>query len=287
MYDYDSSLDYVIIEVHNKTVEKNREFLNTFIRMNFTKTVKKNLAIVYFLGACYCSLFLVMDGFYLFHSSYTYLWKQPLLVLSLTALSIGTIVMVMWSGIFHDDNPVVIEIEDIDNSIEPFKKEEIIKPPRFSKDELLVFIAAIETDSYLDASANDQILSTFCKKVEACQAAVYLKGKKNELILNSSYCLSIPAAEKLVASEGLTGQVLTNHTPIFLEEIPQGFMDVVSGLGECSPSQLSIIPALSENEKVEGIIEIAVFKPYTKEEQSIMIEAGSALVWKMSQTDKH
>lgn len=59
--------------------------------------------------------------------------------------------------------------------------------------------------------------------------------------------------------ETLPGQVAKNKITMQLSNIPDGYINVVSGLGEGMPNHLLIIPILKDEETI-GIMEIASFK---------------------------
>jgi methyl-accepting chemotaxis protein len=65
--------------------------------------------------------------------------------------------------------------------------------------------------------------------------------------------------------EGLIGMCALEKNTILLDKIPLGYMEIESGLGEASPENLLIIP-LKSDENILGVIEIATFNKFTKNE---------------------
>ena len=59
------------------------------------------------------------------------------------------------------------------------------------------------------------------------------------------------------------GQVAKDKSAMFLNELPDGYIHVVSGLGKHEPNHLAIIPVIKNNE-VCGIVEMATFKPMSE-----------------------
>jgi len=47
---------------------------------------------------------------------------------------------------------------------------------------------------------------------------------------------------------------------IKLSQIPEGYMEVVSGLGSAYPHYLMLFPAKNNNQEVKAVIELATFK---------------------------
>ena len=61
--------------------------------------------------------------------------------------------------------------------------------------------------------------------------------------------------------EGLVGQVAQTGEVINLNEVPDGYIQVISGLGKASPSSLIIYP-VKKNEEVIAVFELASFLPF-------------------------
>jgi hypothetical protein len=58
---------------------------------------------------------------------------------------------------------------------------------------------------------------------------------------------------------GLAGQVVKDKKSLFINNIPEGYVQVISGLGSHKPKYLAIIPII-DKEEVIGVVEIATFK---------------------------
>ncbi len=63
--------------------------------------------------------------------------------------------------------------------------------------------------------------------------------------------------------EGISGQVAKDRKAMFLNELPNKNLTIVSGLGQIEVNNLAIIPILKDNNAI-GLIEIATFKPFEK-----------------------
>lgn len=59
--------------------------------------------------------------------------------------------------------------------------------------------------------------------------------------------------------EGLLGQAYLLGETIYLNDVPDGYTEITSGLGDSTPRSVLIVP-LKINEEVEGVLEIASFK---------------------------
>ncbi len=56
---------------------------------------------------------------------------------------------------------------------------------------------------------------------------------------------------------------MKNKKAMFINDLPEGYVKVISGLGSHKPEYLAIIPLLDRDEVI-GILEIATFKPLEK-----------------------
>ena len=56
--------------------------------------------------------------------------------------------------------------------------------------------------------------------------------------------------------EGLSGQAVKDKKSLYLTDIPEGYITIISGLGEGNPKSLFIVPAFSEDEVI-GLAEFA------------------------------
>lgn len=135
-------------------------------------------------------------------------------------------------------------------------------------------------NKYLTASkpANiknlNALLNDICKGLEASQGALYIKKQTSDartVVLKASYAMAIAESEVISFEfgEGLVGQVAKEQKTIYLDEVPEGYVKIVSGLGKSAPSYILIIPIVSESELV-GVVEIASFVPVKKEDISLL-----------------
>jgi signal transduction histidine kinase/CheY-like chemotaxis protein/HAMP domain-containing protein len=62
--------------------------------------------------------------------------------------------------------------------------------------------------------------------------------------------------------QSLIGQVAKSKRPIVVDEIPQGYIRISSGLGDAPPANLAIMPVMFEDQ-VLGVVELASFTRFT------------------------
>ena len=109
----------------------------------------------------------------------------------------------------------------------------------------------------------DQLLATLVKRIGASLGAMYLHTKidhEEKLKLIANYGLNKEAQLDLLdTNEGLTGQCFSLGKVNYLEELPEKYFSISSGLGSSTPKILGLIP-MKIDELTIGVIEIASFK---------------------------
>lgn len=126
------------------------------------------------------------------------------------------------------------------------------------------------------------VLAAICNQIKAGQGAIYLVKENKEVRtvdLYTSYAFHISEKETLsfAFGEGLVGQVVIEGNTLNIVDIPENYINIVSGLGNASPRHLLITP-LIKSKKVVGVVEIASFTAFSKEEEAWIKEGLSLLV---------
>lgn len=127
----------------------------------------------------------------------------------------------------------------------------------------------------------EKILSLLCSGIEAGQGVIYkIDNVQASVALIVSY--AFVAKENQIAKyefgEGLIGLSAKENRMMKLDNIPQGYINIFSGLGSSSPSYLYILPFNNGNDEVLGIIEIALFKDLTDKDFQLIDAAKASLV---------
>jgi hypothetical protein len=124
-------------------------------------------------------------------------------------------------------------------------------------------------------------LKIVCKQLEAGQGAFYtIKEEEGArwVELMGGYALSISESNilKFDMGEGLIGQAAAEGRSLYIDEVPEGYMKIASGLGMASPRYLFIVPVKKE-EAIIGVLEISTFKPVTDQQRKFVEEAARLL----------
>lgn len=133
---------------------------------------------------------------------------------------------------------------------------------------------------------SSKVLSEICKEVEACQGAVYIThidGSKRQVELFSSFAYPVADSERVVFEfgEGLVGQAAKEGRILNIDSVPEGYINILSGLGSSSPTNLIIIPIIHQ-EKVCGVVEISSFKKFTSRDEKLLNDSFAHLAPKLS-----
>jgi methyl-accepting chemotaxis protein len=130
-------------------------------------------------------------------------------------------------------------------------------------------------------------LSAICKQVEAGVGAFYRIETVNDkkiATLKAGFALTLAEGSNTTyeAGEGLIGQAAVSGQTLYLDEIPEGYIKIISGLGSASPRYLLIVTAKNE-QAVTGVIELAFFTPVTPEQRKFVEEAAALISAKLAE----
>ena len=113
----------------------------------------------------------------------------------------------------------------------------------------------------------EQVLGKICRDLEASQAAFYIAKRyegRRVLELFATYAFHIAESKTFhyEFGEGLAGQVAKEGRPVVIKNVPEGYVNILSGLGKAVPSELFIVPVLHDGQVV-AVAEIASFQVFT------------------------
>ena len=113
------------------------------------------------------------------------------------------------------------------------------------------------------------VISNLIKYMKANQGGFFIisedgNGKK---FFEQTACYAYDrkkfANKRIEWGEGLIGTCVLEKQTIYLEEIPDSYIEITSGLGKGNPKSLLIIPLII-NKDVHGVIELASFRKFEK-----------------------
>jgi PAS domain S-box-containing protein len=112
---------------------------------------------------------------------------------------------------------------------------------------------------------SNEIIKNLVYYLEANQGGLFLLNEedKNNLFLDMISAFAFDRKKHLEKrieyGDGIVGSVAIEKETTYLEDIPQEYINITSGLGDANPNSLLVVP-LKLEDKVYGVIEIASFK---------------------------
>ncbi len=139
---------------------------------------------------------------------------------------------------------------------------------KWSNEGYAQFAELLRSDNDLKKLAQ-KALNYLIKCLNANQGGLFIANGEApdiQLHLSAAYAYDrVKFMNKTVEiGEGIVGQTYLERETIYLTDIPQNYMLITSGLGDAYPSCLIVVPLIN-NEKVEAVLEMALFielEPY-------------------------
>jgi putative methionine-R-sulfoxide reductase with GAF domain len=145
-------------------------------------------------------------------------------------------------------------------------------------DEIIQQIIPQSPQSFTVEKFSEKVLANIAKVSDLVQGVVYIKNKDNAKFEPAGkyayYANQLPMP--FVEGETLPGQVAKDKKILNINNIPENYFTVVSGLGKSSPNNLVIIPVIEKDETI-AVIELASFKPYNKEFEKVFVKMATLL----------
>ena len=195
----------------------------------------------------------------------------------LFAILVSTLVLMMVSRLLiaNQSSDLEDKIQGLEVSLQEEKEKvkmmdgKVIQMEEGNRFALMIadFAALMQASSELKVLA-DNVIIKLCTELEASQGAFFIKFSRenvSHLRLISGYAYHVAETNEVVFEfgEGLAGQVAKEGKIFNFDSVPEGYVQVLSGLGESTPKHLIILPLINEKE-VLGVIEIASFKAFNE-----------------------
>jgi len=150
------------------------------------------------------------------------------------------------------------------------------------KDGLSALGAEIRGELEPDELAN-RAVGLLARYLQAPMAVFYHFDKERVLRLVGQYAHSPGAPESARSfrpGEGLVGQAALQQDVVVIADPPAEYLRVRSGLGEAPPRALVLLPLL-HNGLVTGVIELALFKPWSQLSAELLLSVRESLATAM------
>lgn len=108
----------------------------------------------------------------------------------------------------------------------------------------------------------DQMLIALSKSIKMVQGVAYtiISGDEPTFAIRSTYAYyTTDTGRTFALGEGIPGQVAKDKKILCLDEVPEGYIRIVSGLGSSSPHYLIVAPITHESKTI-AVLEMAMFE---------------------------
>lgn len=114
---------------------------------------------------------------------------------------------------------------------------------------------------------SDEIIRNLIKYLNANQAGLFVinGNDENEPFMELLSCYAWDKRkyleQKILRGDGLVGQCWQEMDKIYITDVPEGYVNITSGLGDANPTSILIIP-LKVNDEIHGVVEMASFTDF-------------------------
>ena len=189
--------------------------------------------------------------------------------LALSVLFLFVLVFTMQTDIIYEKEKSSLSEEE--KNISQF--DEDIKS--LTEEKIKNIIASLKKGS-IKESLSEEILKLFAKEFYIVQGIVYVKHK-DQFKVSAGYAVSDKKKiNEFSEGQGIPGQVAKDRKIKRITEIPEDYIQIVSGLGAASPRNIIFIPIIFENETV-ALIEAAAFDEFPDDIEKFHPDLNNAL----------
>lgn len=154
-----------------------------------------------------------------------------------------------------------LKLKNINTEIEKKKNEDDQK--EWANRGLNLFSDIMRRHSNDINTLSDEVLINIVKYLDVAVGGIFIVSEEEneilELVSAFAYDRKKYLSKKIEFGDGLIGTVALDKSSLFLNDIPEDYLQIEAGLGDAPPNSLLIMPLISDN-GLMGVIEIASFK---------------------------
>ena len=210
------------------------------------------------------------------------------ILLMLVAIAAGIMLYQKAASYYRYFHKKSEELDHLKKSIEQARQaeeEEIAKRSMQNQEQVIVDFEAeaksvIPTETFENSEHFiEKLLANIANKFEIVQGLVSLYNtEKEKFAFSGGYAyFSEELPREFIEGETLSGQVAKNKVLLNLNNVPDGYITILSGLGKGTPNNLIIAPILTNQSECTGVIELASFKTFTKNDEEVFRYLGKSL----------
>ena len=127
----------------------------------------------------------------------------------------------------------------------------------------------------------ERALAFLAARVGALAGALYVREDDGSLLLQATHAgAALPgqanAASCFSEGQGLVGQAMASGELRLVDDLPEGYFKLQSGLGEAPPRQLLLLPLVHFARKA-GVLELALLEPLSQNAREMLLTARATL----------
>jgi len=149
------------------------------------------------------------------------------------------------------------EQEKIDKELKRRREAEIKKTIAEKVEEMTA-----DTEQITDPEKYfDQLLINLSKAIAIVQGVAYTLNRQTQTysIVSTYAFYTTDTSRTFAIGEGIPGQVAKDKKLLFINDVPEGYIKIVSGLGSSSPKYMGVIPIIHGDETI-ALLEISTFE---------------------------
>lgn len=211
-------------------------------------------------------------------TGYGVIWLLVLLIINGILFFILTVIIAnKKESLFIEQKPVQFSFTD-ENTQENRKQTEKEVAENLDIEHYLKKLLPKEDSKTTATKYSEKVLSNFAKELDIVQGLIFIRDKgTDQFSIAGKYAYfgdTDPQGFKL--GETLSGQSALNKTILYISDIPENYVTILSGLGSSSPNHLIIIPVVFNNQTI-AIIELASFKEFKQSWQKLFEEVAKKI----------
>ena len=129
----------------------------------------------------------------------------------------------------------------------------------------------------------DQVVSELVNYMKANQGGIFIltegESEKDiylELMASRAFDRKKYQEKRVNIGQGLIGQAYLEKESILLNDIPDNYINITSGMGSANPRSILIVP-LKSNENIVGVVELASFKKFSNIDIDFLEKVGESI----------
>lgn len=177
-------------------------------------------------------------------------------------------------------NRLADSLIDMQSKLKVMNEEE--QKRKWANEGLTRFVDILRASGDNISALGDKIVSALVQYTRSNQGGLYVlndddaNNKFLELISLFAFDTKKHEKQRVRPGEGILGQTFLERETICLNEVPEDYVRIRSGLGNSNPKALLVVP-LKIDQQVYGVVELASFNQYESHEITFVEKLGETI----------